>query len=92
MVEADLLSQAMEAASLKGPVARKAVETLFESLAAALERGDPVVLRRFGLLHTASRKTGKARNPRTGAPAGIPRGRVVRFRPAKDLRSLPGSS
>ena len=92
MVKADLLSRAMEAASLAGPVARRAVEVLFESLAAGLERGDRVVLRRFGSFHTAPRKTGKARNPRTGEPVGIPRGRVVRFRPAADLRSLPSSS
>ena len=92
MVKADLLSRAMEAASLEGPVARKAVEALFESLAAALKRGDRVVLRRFGSFHAVPRKTGKARNPRTGASVGIPRGRVVRFRPAADLHSLPSSS
>ena len=92
MVKADLVTRTMEAADLEGPVARKAVEALLESLAAALERGDPVVLRRFGRFHAAPRKTGKARNPRTGEPAGIPRGRVVRFRPATDLRRLPGGS
>ena len=92
MVKADLVTRAMVAASLEGPVAREAVEALFESLVAALERGDGVVLRRFGRFHTAPRKTGKARNPRTGAPVGIPRGRVVRFRPAADLSSLPGNS
>ena len=40
MVKADLLTRAMDAASLEGPVAGKAVEALFESLGAALERGD----------------------------------------------------
>ena len=39
------------------------------------------MLRRFGVFHAAPRKTGVARNPRTGEPVGIPRGRVVRFRP-----------
>ena len=53
MVKADLLIRAMEAARLEGAVAGKAVEALFESLCAALERGDPVVLRRFGLFHVA---------------------------------------
>ena len=92
MVKADLITRAMEAANLEGQVARKAVEALFESLCAALERGDRVVLRRFGLFRAAPRKTGKARNPRTGDPVGIPRGRVVRFRPATDLRRLRGNS
>ena len=92
MVKADLVSRAMEAANLEGPVAREAVEALFKALAAALKRGDRVVLRRFGAFRAAPRKTGEARNPRTGEPVTIPRGRVVRFRPATDLRSLPGSS
>ena len=85
MVKADLLTQAMEAASLEGPVARRAVEALLESLGAALQRGDRVVLRRFGVLHAAPRKAGMARNPRTGEPAAIPRGRVVRFRSGPTL-------
>ena len=92
MVKADLISRAMEAASLEGPVAREAVEALFESLAAALERGDRVVLRRFGLFHAAPRKKGVARNPRTNEPVGIRPGRVARFRPAPDLGSRPGAS
>ena len=58
------------------------MDALFESVASALVRGDRVVLRRFGVFHTRPRKTGKARNPRTGEAAGIPPERVVRFRPA----------
>ena len=36
MVKANLLTRAMEAANLEGPVARTAVEALFENLGAAL--------------------------------------------------------
>lgn len=91
MVKADLINRVMDAASVEGSVARRAVEALLESLGAALERADRVVLRRFGLFHTAPRKTGVARKVRTGEPVGIPRGRVVRFRPAADLRNFPGT-
>ena len=92
MVKADLINRAMEAANVQGPVAREAVEALFERLRAALERGDRVVLRRFGVFRAAPRKTGVARNPRTGEAVGIPPGRVVRFRPGQTLRRLVGSS
>ncbi len=88
MVKADLVDRAMEAANLESPAAQDAVEALFESVASALARGDRVVLRRFGVFHTRPRKTGVARNPRTNEPVGIPRGRVVRFRPASGLRSF----
>lgn len=88
MVKADLVNRAAEAANLQGPDAKRAVEALFDIVSAALERGDRVVLRRFAVFHAAPRKTGVARNPRTGEPAGIPRGRVVRFRPGQNLRSI----
>lgn len=91
-MKADLLTRAMDTANLEGRVARKAVEALFESLSAALQRGDRVVLRRFGVSRAAPRKTGGARNPRTGEPVGIAAGRVVRFRPAVSIRSLTGSN
>ena len=38
-----------------------------------------------------SRTTGMARNPRTGEPVAIPRGRVVRFRPKPTLLRLTGT-
>ena len=92
MVKSGLLVRVMEAANLERPVAGKAAEALFESVAAALERGDRVVLRGFGMFRAARRKTGVARNPRTGEPVGIPQGRVARFRPATGLRNLPDAS
>lgn len=90
MVKADLIDRAMEAATLDRLAARDGVEALFESVASALARGDRVVLRRFGVIFTRPRKTGKARNVRTGEPVGIPPGRVVRFRPAPGLGSVAG--
>ena len=92
MVKAGLIARAMEAASLEGPVAREAVEALFESLAGGLERGDRVVLRRFGVFLATPRNKGVARNPRTNEPVGIRPGRVARFRPSPDLSSLSGAS
>jgi nucleoid DNA-binding protein len=91
MVKADLIRRAVEASSLESLAAREAVDALFESVASALARGERLVLRRFGVFHTAPRKTGVARNPRTNEPVGIPRGRVVRFRPAPGLPSFPSS-
>ncbi|MDE2881902.1 MAG: HU family DNA-binding protein [Acidobacteriota bacterium] len=91
MVKADLIAKTMEAAALEGPLARKAVEALFESLCASLQRGDRVVFRRFGVFR-ATRRTGIARNPRTGEAVGIPRGRVVRFRPAPGLLRVTSPS
>ena len=90
MVKADLVHRVMEAVDLNTPAAQDAVDALLECIGFALERGDRVVLRRFGTFHAAPRKTGVARNPRTNELVAMPRGRVVRFRPSADLRNLPG--
>ncbi len=89
MVKADLIDRALDATDLERSAIRDAVDALFESVGSALERGDRVVLRRFGVFYPAPRKTGVARNPHTGEPVAIPRGRVVRFRSAPGLQSLP---
>ncbi len=83
-MKAGLITRAM-AAKLDRSAARKAVEALFESLSATLPRGDRVVARGFGAFHAVPRRTGMARNPRTGEPVPIPGGRVVRFRPTTGL-------
>ena len=88
MVKADLIDRSAAAANLPPRIARRSVEALLASLAGAIARGDRVVLRRFGVFFVTSRKTGMARNPRTGEAVAIPPGKVVRFRPGQDLRGI----
>ena len=92
MVKADLVHRVEEAVDLERWVIRDALDVLLESVGSALERGDRVVLRRFGMLYAAPRRTGVARNPRTNETVPIPRGRVARFRPAPGLRSVADGS
>ena len=92
MVKADLVNRVMVAANLSKPAARRAVDEALGEITGALLLGRRIVIRRFGVFFVAPKKTGIARNPRTGAPAKIPPGRVVKFRPGQDLRSLPNAS
>ncbi len=48
-----------------------------KALKLALARGDRIELRGFGIFSVRPRKTGIGRNPRTGAEAVIPPGKVV---------------
>jgi len=66
--------------------AEMAVETVFESMKKALEQGDRIELRGFGVFNVKPRKTGIGRNPRTGAEVSIPPGKAVRFKPARSYR------
>ena len=91
-MKADLIQRVMEATTLDSPAAQEVVDALFQSVSSALVRGDRVVLRRFGVFYTSPRRGGKARNVRTGEPVDIPRGRVVRFRPAPGLGTVADGS
>jgi DNA-binding protein HU-beta len=68
--------------------AEQAVETVFESLKAAMGRAQRIELRRFGVFSVRPRKTGIGRNPRTGEEVSIPPGKVVRFKPGKELQGI----
>ena len=68
--------------------AEMAVETVFEKMKRALEQGDRIELRGFGVFTVKPRKTGIGRNPRTGAEVSIPPGKAVRFKPGKELQTL----
>lgn len=85
MVKADLIERAVAETGLSRREARAAVEGVFEALSAALRRGERTVVRGFGAFSVRPRRTGMARNPRTGEPVPIPPGRVVRFRPGRDF-------
>jgi DNA-binding protein HU-beta len=68
--------------------AEQAVETVFESLKTSMGKGQRLELRRFGVFSVSPRKTGIGRNPRTGEEVSIPPGKVVRFKPGKELQGI----
>ncbi len=92
MVKADLVARTCAATGLTRGEARLAVESVFHAVADAMVDGNRVVIRRFGTFLVTPRKTGMARNPRTGAPIPIPPGWVARFRPGASLKAIPSSS
>ena len=71
--------------------ARRAVDTMFESVATALARGERVVLRRFGVFHAAPRQDGRGPESSDRRAGRYSSRTGVRFRPATDLRNSPGS-
>lgn len=88
MIKLDLVTQVVERSGITKTKAEMAVETVFEAMKRALERGERIELRGFGVFSVKPRKTGIGRNPRTGAEVSIPPGKAVRFKPGKELQSL----
>jgi DNA-binding protein HU-beta len=88
MIKLDIINQVVTKTGITKTKAEMAVETVFESMKRALERGNRIELRGFGVFNVKPRKTGIGRNPRTGAEVTIPPGKAVRFKPGKELQAL----
>jgi len=64
------------------------VETLFESIIDTLTKGGKVEIRGFGNFKLRSRKSRKARNPKTGESVEVPPKKVPYFKVGKELRDM----
>lgn len=88
MIKLDIINEVVNRTGITKTKAEQAVETVFEAMKKALEKGDRIELRGFGVFNVKPRKTGVGRNPRTGAEVAIPPGKAVRFKPGKELQVL----
>ena len=88
MIKRDIISEVVNRTGITRSQVEVAVETVFDSMKKALAIGDRIELRGFGVFNVRPRKTGIARNPRTGAEVSIPPGKVDRFRPGNELQSI----
>ena len=75
MIKLDIINEVVNRTGITKTKAEMAVETVFESMKRALEQGDRIELRGFGVFNVKPRKTGIGRNPRTGAEVSIPPGK-----------------
>jgi DNA-binding protein HU-beta len=88
MIKADIINKVSEEAKITKVKAVEAVEAVFDAMKAAMQRGERIELRGFGVFQVKPRKKGIGRNPRTGREVRIPPGKTIRFKPSKNLRSL----
>jgi len=89
LIKLDIINEVVNRTGITKTKAEIAVETVFESMKKALAGNDRIELRGFGVFNVKPRKTGIGRNPRTGAEVSIPPGKAVRFKPGKELQTLP---
>ncbi len=87
MIKLDIINKVTESTGVQRSKAEAAVEALFEAMKAAMQRGERIELRGFGVFVVKPRKRGIGRNPRTGTQVAIPEGKTIRFKPGKDLQS-----
>lgn len=88
MIKLDIVNEVVNRTGVSKSKAELAVETVFEAMKRALQHGQRIELRGFGVFNVRPRKTGIGRNPRTGEEVNIPPGKAVRFKPGKELQDL----
>ena len=71
--------------SLSRAEARKILDTTFEEISQALERGEQVKLRSFGTFNVRHKRGRVGRNPKTGVEAEICPRKVLTFKPSPVL-------
>ena len=86
MTKADLIDELSKVANLTKKQSEAIVDTVFESITAALAKGGKVELRGFGSFRIRQRRARRGRNPKTGALVSVPAKRVPFFKVGKQLR------
>ncbi len=82
----DLVSAVAGSSGLSKADSARAVDSVFDSITAALAGGSEVRLVGFGTFSVVQRKASMGRNPRTGEPIQIPASKQPKFKAGKGLK------
>lgn len=86
MTKSELIEVVAQEAGLTKGRAELVINTIFESMVEALQRGDGIEIRGFGSFTVRQYKAYEGRNPRTGDPVHVAPKRLPFFKVGKDLR------
>ena len=86
MNKQELIGAVADASGLSKGDAGKAVEAVFDSIGAALKKGDEVRLVGFGTFAVVKRAAGVGRNLRTGETIKIPASKTPKFKAGQALK------
>lgn len=86
MIKLDIVNRVADKTGVAKIKAEVAVDSLFNAMKEAMQRGERIELRGFGVFVVKPRKRGIGRNPRTGEVTDIPPGKTIRFKPGKELQ------
>src|ERR1700678_1639891 len=92
MNKADLVDRTAGACSVTKPQAQTAIDPPWDSITAALRKGDRVALIGFGTFSVSQRKARNGRNPQTGATIKIAARKVAKFSAGAELKKAVNRS
>src|SRR6202023_1124807 len=88
LTKADLIEEVLRISELPRKESETIVETIFESIIEALQKGDNIEIRGFGSFRTRQRRGRIGRIPKTGAKVGVPPKKILFFNPRKKLKDF----
>jgi integration host factor subunit beta len=88
LTKADLIEEVLRITELPRKESETIVETIFDSIIAALQKGEKVEIRGFGSFRTRQRRGRVGRNPKTGAKVEVPPKKIPFFKPSKELKDF----
>ena len=91
MTKVDIINDVSEKIGLPRNVSEKAIESIISLIKDTLQKGEPVILRKFGSFHVKEKRERIGRNPKTGEEATISARRVVRFKSGKYFKQIVDS-
>jgi DNA-binding protein HU-beta len=86
MTKADLIESLATKLDLQKTMAERIVNTFFDDIEAALQKGDKVNISGFGTFAVSARKARQGRNPKTGETIEIPASKSAKFKAGKSLK------
>jgi len=92
LTKADLIEEVLRLTELPRKESETIVETIFDSIIAALQKGDKIEIRGFGSFRTRQRRGRIGRNPKTGAKVDVPAKKIPFFKPSKELKDFVNSA
>ena len=90
--KADLIEEVLRVTELPRKESETIVETIFESIIDALQKGDKIEIRGFGSFRTRQRRGRMGRNPKTGEKVEVPAKKIPFFKPSKELKDFVNSA
>jgi integration host factor subunit alpha len=87
MTKADIVGGVYEKVGFSKKEAVRVVETLFDIVKDALQRGEKVKISGFGNFVVRSKRARRGRNPQTGDDIEISPRRILSFRPSQVLKN-----
>jgi integration host factor subunit beta len=92
LTKADLIEEVLRLTELPRKESETIVETIFDSIIAALQKGEKIEIRGFGSFRTRQRRGRVGRNPKTGAKVEVPAKKIPFFKPSKELKDFVNSA